>query len=99
MKRVMGSRGSGYVWIENTDRTAKSFHGSVQLFLDRTATTLKRTVLVAYTVQAISLNVTAGIKQWLVDNLHTLVGFPSVCRIQEPLEGEKGVEDEEITMY
>lgn len=55
----MGFCGRGNVWIENSDANAELFVGFIQLFFDKSAKTFKLTVLVAYLVHEILLNLSA----------------------------------------
>lgn len=47
----------------------------VQVFSDKTGTTMKSTALVAYPVHVVLLNKSAVYQQWLVGKQLTLVGF------------------------
>lgn len=58
-KYMMGSHGGGDVWIENIDRTLKSFVSFAQSFFDKKTTTLESTKSVTYSVLAILANVSA----------------------------------------
>lgn len=75
----MGSCHIAKVWIKKSSGNVKPFVGFVQFISDKTATILKITVIVAYAVHALFLNVSARRRQFLTDNGRTLVGFLSVC--------------------
>lgn len=50
-------------WVENSTVNAESFVGFISLFPDKTATTLKSTVLVAYQLDSIHSNVSVTKRQ------------------------------------
>lgn len=60
---------------------------------------LKSTALVSYPMPNILLNFSDKRRQHLTEKGDTPVGFLSVCCTQQPLEKEKGTENEEMLMY
>lgn len=60
---------------------------------------LKSTELVFYSVHGIPLTVLQRKSQWLIDNIHTLVGVLPVCFSNEEVEEGANGEEEEISMY
>lgn len=57
------------------------------------------TTLVTCPIHAILLNATARRGQFLIDNVHTLVGILHVCCALEKLEEVEGAKDENIFLY
>lgn len=55
-KAFTGSRDSGNMWVENSDRNAKSFVCCIHLFSGKTAKEPKSTELVAYPAYCVLLN-------------------------------------------
>lgn len=74
-KELIESRSSGSTWIENRDENMESLVGFVPSFSDKTATTLKDTLLVAFLVHTIFLNESARRRKCLINDRHTPVGF------------------------
>lgn len=95
----MGSLDSGNVWIENSDGSAESVVSIIYLFPSKTSMALRSTLLAAYPVQQILLNVSSRRGQQLIGNDHTLVGFLQVYCTQEELEEEECAKDEDILEY
>lgn len=79
----MGACDSGNVRTDNSDGNAELFTGFGQVFSYETATTLKRTVLLAYPAHAVFLNVFESITQWLMNKEHLQAGLLPVCCIQK----------------
>lgn len=61
--------------------------------------TLKTTAFIAYTVNALLLNLSARRRQPLTDIEHMLVAFLPVRCTQKQLEGKGGIEDGEMSEH
>lgn len=73
---VMKSKGQNGAWWNDSDKNfPRSFVGLVQLYSDKTATTLKANALVAYPIHAVLLNFSLTHRRFLIDNGYTIVGF------------------------
>lgn len=73
--RVFSSSDSTVIWNENNPSRARSFVGFLQLFSDKTATTLTTSAFVAYPLHEVLLNTTAEKREWLINNGYTIIGF------------------------
>lgn len=74
--RVMGSPGSSVFWTNENDSSASFFFvGVLQLYSDKTATTLKANTIVAYHVHVVLLNFVEKFYLYLFDHGYTLVGL------------------------
>lgn len=62
-------------WTEGFLDDKYSFVGFVQWFSEKTARSVKGTVLISYAFHAELLNATIATRNWLIDNGPTLVGF------------------------
>lgn len=63
----------------SSEDNARSFVAFDQLFLGKTAMTLKSTELVAYPVHAVHVNASLKRRELLIRKGHTLMGFLPVC--------------------
>lgn len=96
----MGFQDSRDEWIEKDDGDMELFVWFTQLLFDKTATTLRSTVLVVSPVHSITiLNVSARRRLWLIGNGHILVGYLPVYRSGEHLEGAGSEENGEMFIY
>lgn len=73
--------------------------GLIQLFSDKKAMTVKRTVLLAYCAQVIPLDLHTRRGLWLKGNGHTAVGFLPPYRAHEQLEEDGCGEDKQLSEY
>lgn len=96
--KVMGSFDSRAVWSERRNGIRELFVGFVQIFSEKTLTTLKITELVAYPVHAMLLNVSRRKSHWVTDNGHTLVGFLLVCCSGDEVEEKVSSEGNNISV-
>ena len=74
-KAVMESQYHDIFWNEESPYTAKSCVGFLQIYTDKTVTTLKANALVAYPIHIVFANATVKFRRFLIDNGHTIVGF------------------------
>lgn len=65
----------GVYWTDLDDPKPTSFVGLVQIYSDKTATTLKANALIAYPIHAVLLNCSLRHRRYLIDNGYTLVVF------------------------
>lgn len=72
---IMGSANSKIQWNQSRDSMPKSFIGMLQIYTDKTATTLKSQSLVGYPIHVTFLNVSVQLRRFLIDHGYTLVGF------------------------
>lgn len=98
-KKVMGSFDDRNVWSEKGYGNCKSFVGTVEIFSDKTATTLKNTALVVHQVHTILLNNFIRVRQRLMDILLTLVGFLRVYCSNKVLQDKGREEDDDMSVY
>ncbi len=76
-RRVMGSTDANLVWHDNDK--IKSFGGFVQIFTDKTVTTLKCNGMAAHAVHAVLLNTTKKYRRYLIQNGYSIIGFLPTC--------------------
>lgn len=87
-KEAVGPHGSGNVWNEKKDGNIKSLVEIVELFSEKTATTLMTATLAVYSVCAILLDFVNRNRQQLIGNGYTLLGIPSVGCTDRHLGGD-----------
>lgn len=63
-------------WLDDLDGTPSSFVSFVQIFSEKTATSLKSTTLVAYLIHVVLFKCTVTYWIWLIKNGLPLIGFP-----------------------
>lgn len=98
-ERVMRSPKSEVLWNARENEMPKSFSGLIQIYSDKTATSLKCSALVAYPVHVVWLNFTARQRRYLIDHGYTLVGFlPVGSEEGETVHGDSGIE-ESVSVY
>lgn len=68
MKGVLGSCDSGSMCFENSDITAEPSMCVISFFSDKSATMLKSTLIVAYSVDILLLNVSETRSKCLINN-------------------------------
>ena len=74
-RRVFSTADAKVIWNEDSPSTPRSFVGYLQLFSDKTATTLTSSAFVAYPLHAVLLNTTPEEREWLINNGYTIIGF------------------------
>ena len=72
---IMSSEEASIEWNQSRSTTPNSFIGMLQIYTDKTATTLKSQSLVGYPIHVTFLNVTIQFRRFLIDHGYTLVGF------------------------
>lgn len=68
-RKVIYDTDHGLFWNENEDALPKKFVGLVQLYSNKTVTTLKDNELIEYPIYAVILNFLAFHKSYLIDNV------------------------------
>lgn len=81
-KDVIGSRNGSKVWAENTYGNVEGCVGFIQFHSDKSATMLSGTSLVVNHMYDTFLNISTKRRQWLINNVHTLVRLLPVCCTQ-----------------
>ena len=71
----MSSEEASIEWNQSRSTTPNSFIWMLQIYTDKTATTLKSQSLVGYPIHVTFLNVTIQFRRFLIDHGYTLVGF------------------------
>lgn len=74
----MGSRKTDALWNVDDSGISKSILGLIQVYSDKTATSLKYRALVAYPIYVVWLNLNVKQRRCLADHGYTLLGFLSV---------------------
>ncbi len=83
-QRIMSSSSADVVW--HNDRHKKSFIGYLQLFTDKTVTSLKASGMVAHAVHATFINFSKDFRRFLIRNGHTIIGFLPTSSIASSTE-------------
>lgn len=76
---VQRSTSRNIFWNEKEGEEKLSFVGMLQVYTDKTATSLKANAVVAYPVHVVLLNFTQTFRRFLIDHGHTFVGLLPVC--------------------
>lgn len=97
--RLMKSWNCDVVWNESSKSIPKIFSELAQLFLDKTATSVKCSSLAAYPVHAVRLSVTVKQRRCLADHGYTLIEFllEESGGVEE--KGEKCEPEEILSVY
>ena len=72
-RRVIASRHDKLYWSNN--EVTQSFPGFIQIFTDKTVTTLKSNGMAAHAVHAVFINASKSYRRYLIQNGHTIIGF------------------------
>ena len=72
-KRVKSSTDTNVYWSDSKE--SQSFPGFIQIFTDKTVTTMKANGMAAHAVHAVFLNASKSYRRFLIDNGHTIIGF------------------------
>ena len=93
-QRVMSSSDRTLVWNDNDASFPESFVGFLQLFSDKTASSLTSSAFVAYPLHAVLLNCAPQQKEWLINNGYTIIGFLPVT-ISPPNDDDDSLDVQE----
>lgn len=93
--RVQRTTDFDVTWNEDFGNDESSFVGMLQLYSDKTATTLKASATVAYPVHLVLLNFTAEYRRHLIDHGYTIVGLLPVSASESTEDTFKNSTEEE----
>lgn len=85
MRQVDGTA----LWVDNDLDNDHSFVGMIQVYTDKTSTTLKSNAIVRYPVHTELLNVTKEFRRYLIDHGHTLAALLPVSASQKEEDEEE----------
>ena len=74
-QRVFSSRNEKVVWKDTDRALPRSFVGFLQVFSDKTASTLSSSAFVAYPIHVVFLNTSPSKREWLINNGYSIIGF------------------------
>ena len=82
-------------WNDYAHDLPRSFVSFLQVFTDKTASSLSSTAFTAYPIHVVVLNTTPERREWLINNGLTIVGFlPASTVATEDIDYETDVDDE-----
>ena len=93
----MASSDDTVFWSENENN--KSFPGFIQIFTDKTVTTLKPGGMVAHAVHVTFINFTKQFRRYLITHGHTIVGFLPTASISRGTHSKITEETDNNLLY
>ena len=91
-QRIMKSGNN--IWNDHSNFYPRSFVGFLQVYSDKTATTLKANAMVAYPIHVVFLNCSASFRRFLINREYTLVGFLPVAGETTGIYENDGMEED-----
>ena len=74
-RKVSSSHHQSSIWNDNDPSLPRSTVGFLQVFSDKTASTLSSSSFVAYLIHIVLLNKSPRKRDWIIDNGYSILGF------------------------